>query len=141
MSHSQRGVWLAVALAAEDKFNMSDEDDNRGSELRDLRWWWLGPATRSWSAAEINALLMIAGFFLVIAVTLGVWLEKVEMLFLHTRVLWIEIVGGLGAAVLAAYLSTSICRFLWPSLITEAQTNYSKTMGVIHRTRRERNRL
>jgi hypothetical protein len=136
-------IWWSVVSSFDAMNEIRDQkrEVNQGSELRDLRWWWLGPANRSWSAAELKAAPLIAGFFVVISVTLGHWMEKGETFFLNIRVLWVEILGCLGAVVLTGYLATGICRYLWPRLMTEAETNYSRTMEEIHRKRRERIRL
>jgi hypothetical protein len=118
---------------------MSDGENDNGSDLRDLRWWWLSSATRPRSSAEMKALPLLFGFFFVFGVTLCVLLDKLELFVLHARVFWIDLVGGLGLAMLAAYLATGTCRFLWPQMLKEAETNFSKTAGESRRKRRERN--
>ena len=117
-----------------------NDDDNHGSELSDTRWWWLGPGYRKWSDAELKALPRILGvcfFTMIILALLPDW--AMTTLF-HRRPLWIAIPSGAAVVVLSGYFSTAVCRTFWPVLFAEAEANYSKTMGEIHRRRRKKDR-
>ncbi len=105
-----------------------------------VRWWWLGPNFRTWTDAEWKAFFLLVIGFGIIATSLSVLLDRGLDLVLRNRPSWVELPGALAIIILSGYLSSWGCRKLWPTLMTTAETSYTKTIAKLQKQQQAKKR-
>jgi hypothetical protein len=117
-----RAAWMDEAMSK------TNNENSGHQQQRPLRWWWIGSVHKEWTVAENKARALMWAILFVLGVTVMFITGRILDGMLGPKHFWSDVVSGTSILFTVGYFSPAICRMFFPSLVSQAEADYLRTM-------------